>query len=955
MLATLIVDRFDDAVDLDPGDGTCEVAGGGCTLRAAIQESNALTDATTTDVIELPAGTYLLTLEGTDEGQSVSGDLDITDDLFIRGAGADETVVDANAIDRVLDVVRGDVEIRDVTIRGGTIVDDEAIIDGSGGGIRNESNLTLIDTVITGNVATAGAGVANYLGTLRLLRSTVSGNGDVNTLRGGGVSNESNYDSASVEVTDSTITGNRADSGGGIHNYSYDGSANTTIVRSTVSGNSADFGGGVANESVYAYEPVVRATLIMRNSTISGNTASVSGGGTFNQATAYSEASFQINNSTIASNSATVNGGGVFQVDSDGASTTLTSTLVAGNQADAGVDVFSDAASATFTFVQDPDGHSIVDSQQNNIVGLNPLLGPLQDNGGLTQTHLPESISPVIDTGSNLDSLDSDQRGNAFRRTVDLPLNGNASDGTDIGAVETGQEPAPDDFGDAPEGVTIGSTVRNYPTSLAQDGARHRVVAEGPFLGLNPADTEFDALTSSLADGDDLGTFDDEDGIIDGIVLTPGSDLSDLTVQYDGGANGARLQGWIDFNLDGDWGDPGEQILSDFVVEAGPGSMSLGNISVPSDAVSGRSYLRLRISTVGALSPTGFAEDGEVEDYVAIIGAPPPSVADLSLTQTVDQPNPTLAEQITFTIFVRNDGSDRATGVEVGTFLPPELIFISASTSQGNYDDLGEVWEVGSLNNGSTATLQLLVEVDTTDSVTHTAEVIAADQPDPDSTPDNGIEAEDDQETVSLGTCLTRTSSPGVINGLEFSCGSRAGAAIAFARGTTRGQTRFDQYDVTVDMEDATVFALAIADANGVARVPFLLDEENVGETFLMQAFEIGPERLKSNTLVVDVDSSDLPVTQTNFANPADVNNDGRVTALDALIVINRLGALNSVSSLSLESESLAGFHEAGFPFAEGEWLPADSDESRVYPDTNGDGLITALDALFVINRLKLQ
>ena len=76
-----------DEVDALPGDGVCETGPGNgvCTLRAAAQEANATTEA---DSITIPAGIYTLTISGTDEDEGATGDLDITQDVSIYGAGA---------------------------------------------------------------------------------------------------------------------------------------------------------------------------------------------------------------------------------------------------------------------------------------------------------------------------------------------------------------------------------------------------------------------------------------------------------------------------------------------------------------------------------------------------------------------------------------------------------------------------------------------------------------------------------------------------------------------------------------------------------------------------------------------------------------------------------------------------------------------------------------------------
>ena len=115
--ADFTVNDLTDAVDLAPGDGTCEVtmATGDCTLRAAIMETNALAGA---DTITLAADTYTLTLTGVDErcdgavpctgtgtlpadpyvpvvtADASMGDLDITGDLTITGAGVDQTLIE---------------------------------------------------------------------------------------------------------------------------------------------------------------------------------------------------------------------------------------------------------------------------------------------------------------------------------------------------------------------------------------------------------------------------------------------------------------------------------------------------------------------------------------------------------------------------------------------------------------------------------------------------------------------------------------------------------------------------------------------------------------------------------------------------------------------------------------------------------------------------------------------
>ena len=115
--ATLVVNSTADANDDSPGDGVCATSGGQCTLRAAIEEANALAGS---DAITLPTGTYTLALAGLGEDSSVTGDLDITSDLTINGAGAATTIIDGGAIDRVFHILSGaTAAIDDVTITNG--------------------------------------------------------------------------------------------------------------------------------------------------------------------------------------------------------------------------------------------------------------------------------------------------------------------------------------------------------------------------------------------------------------------------------------------------------------------------------------------------------------------------------------------------------------------------------------------------------------------------------------------------------------------------------------------------------------------------------------------------------------------------------------------------------------------------------------------------------------------
>ena len=157
--ATFEVDTETDSTDANPGDGVCADAAGHCSLRAAIIESNALSGV---DTIALPGGTLALTLAGTDENAAMTGDLDVTDDLSIEGAGADATIVDGGALDRVFDIAAGlakrDVSFSRLTIRNGLVANTG--LGGGGAGLRVAPlvHVALEDVVLRDNRATTSFG-----------------------------------------------------------------------------------------------------------------------------------------------------------------------------------------------------------------------------------------------------------------------------------------------------------------------------------------------------------------------------------------------------------------------------------------------------------------------------------------------------------------------------------------------------------------------------------------------------------------------------------------------------------------------------------------------------------------------------------------------------------------------------------------------------------------------------
>jgi CSLREA domain-containing protein len=221
-------DGFSGAFDANPGDGVCETAPGNgiCTLRAAIQEANALAGD---DTIILSPNTYQLSINLIDSALIIAGNLTIT------GGGATTTTIRGGVESQVL-VINGRfaVNLSGVTILGAGL---------AGSGISNGGTATLINSTVSGN---ANLGGISNSGTLTLINSTVSGN---LSAIGGGIRN-----SGTLTLINSTVSGNRVtDNGGGIFNSGVANVSNSTITNNQA-GETAFFGsvgtgGGVFNAS----------------------------------------------------------------------------------------------------------------------------------------------------------------------------------------------------------------------------------------------------------------------------------------------------------------------------------------------------------------------------------------------------------------------------------------------------------------------------------------------------------------------------------------------------------------------------------------------------------------------------------------------------------------------------------------------------------------------------------
>ena len=373
---------------------------GAGSLRQAVLDANANAGP---DVITFQSG-----LSGTIT--LTTGELDLYDAVDIQGPGPATLSVSGNNASRVFYIYSPANGPIDVTISGLTITggNDPSV----GGGIVDFSeNLTLDNDVITNNTTDGfGGGVAKVqlAGTLTVLNSTISGN---HAGSGGGIYLYSA--DAPITIQDSVISSNTASaSGGGIYFYSTQG--DITISRTTISGNTADCCGG----GIFLYD-TDGGSLTIDSSTISGNTAAFAAGGIYLYGP---DDPVSFVNSTIHGNQAQY-AGGILGVNLDA---TVSFTTISGNTATSDVggvflyaggmqlrnSIIADNTSpnindvsggGTFTLdyslIEDPDVEATIVQNAGAIVGQDPSLGPLQNNGGPTLTQLPDPGSIVIDAG----------------------------------------------------------------------------------------------------------------------------------------------------------------------------------------------------------------------------------------------------------------------------------------------------------------------------------------------------------------------------------------------------------------------------------------------------------------------------------------------------------------------------------------------------------------------------
>lgn len=351
---------------------------------------------------------------------TLASTIDIGTNLTIDGPGASALAVSGNNANTVF-YTSGAVTISGLTIENGSTpsntygagianngsltVTDSILSNNkgayAGGGIFSDGWLTVTNSTLTGNSAGDGGGIWSDGGTLTVTNSTLTGN---SADFGGGIDSAGANSPGTQTVTDSTVMDNIASQGGG----GIEDGGTLSVINSTLRGNSAAYGGGI--DSIFADTPSFNNTVTISNSTISDNVAGV-GGGIAN----YNHVTMTLTNSTLWGNSATDAGGGGISSPN---TVTLAATIVANST---GGDCTSPVTDGGYNLDDDNTCGFTSAAPYFDLPNTNPKLGPLQANGGPTDTMALLAGSPAIDHVAKPSLCPAtDQRGLARKTPCDI-------------------------------------------------------------------------------------------------------------------------------------------------------------------------------------------------------------------------------------------------------------------------------------------------------------------------------------------------------------------------------------------------------------------------------------------------------------------------------------------------------------------------------------------------------
>ncbi|HSN18006.1 MAG TPA: DUF11 domain-containing protein [Gammaproteobacteria bacterium] len=739
--ATFIVNSTADSVDATPGDGTCADSSGACTLRAAVMEANALAGADTIDLTQIndPAQPIILTIKGVDETYEANsggtgyvavathdasiGDLNITGDTTIVGAGSGKTIIEWSTADqadasgdRIFHIEAVDanitVAISGLTMRNGVT---PPVVNIDPNPAQPEQKYSQFKR--HGGCIAIGASAATSVFDPTVVHGSGSGgSGGGHGGQGGG------------------------EEGGGEEGFAVDGVTLTDVaVMNCLSG--AD-GGGIYNA----------APLVITDSLVSGNTATSNGGGI------YSSATMDVVNTTIGTvttNAATLpnhaeNGGGIF--DTGLHTTTITGSALVGNTATGG-----GALAGRSTSID-----NILDTTISDNVARDTA-GGLTTNGRINLTNVTLANNKVVPTsdseeggaGVGLSSFASGQityvntiiANNVLETTTATTLSNcgstgegstttklissghNLEDGDSCNLTKTGDLKNTDPkLGALTNNGGLTETMAIPQSSPAIDAGDNTVCPNNDQRGeLRPADGNLDGTFVC-----DIGAFElfihtadvhiNDMVAPDSVFATDGIELT-IQVHNDPTATTAATGVSIataplpaDFklssaNLTTSSGTTACGVASG-VVTCNVGSLAVGAQATATLRGTSSSPGTLSIAgTVSSVTPID-TNTGNNSDHVhiAVIGN-----SDMAVTASGATGLLAAGSSTTLSFTVTNKGPNAATAARVAAFLPAGFTYQSATIGKGScsYSSADNTVEctIGSLANGASVTGSMVVKV----------------------------------------------------------------------------------------------------------------------------------------------------------------------------------------------------------------------------------------------------
>jgi predicted outer membrane repeat protein len=534
--ASFTVDDTGEASDADTLDPACATAGATCTLRAAIEQSNALGGAA--HVITLPAGTYEQSATLPSIGQ----------DITIAGAGAATTIVRASDTGRprLLDVpAGGTLRLQGVTLTNAAV--------GPGSAIRaTGGDVVITSCVVSGNAGGAVQGAAVASASITATGTTFSGNTSGSALEasdsydlavegcvfdanhqtsfglGGAIAVTGSGTSRQHTITLTTFTANTAGGGGAVSLENVPGTV--AIASSTFSGNTTASYAGYGGAAILSFEPglaisdtnflgnaangpsqnggailspqigftctgctfdgngatatggaICATGMTILNSTFTGNTAGSSGGAIYVDNPALPNA-LALGNATVSGNTAAAGGG----LRAGSASVVVKNSIIAGNTAPTGPDCLSTVTSQGHNLIGNGSACSFATTTGDQVgtaaTPIAPGLAAIANNGGPTRTMALVAGSPAIDAGDPAGCSDfaqtvlaTDQRGSL------RPADGDGVGGAvcDIGAYELDGVPTSSTTSST---IVVPSTSTTTSTTLPPPVCAGGVAIERPVL-----------------------------------------------------------------------------------------------------------------------------------------------------------------------------------------------------------------------------------------------------------------------------------------------------------------------------------------------------------------------------------------------------------------------------------------------------------------------------------------